>query len=114
MLVVEIQATPDLGLDEALLLHQGGTLGLFLLALSYTAAQDLDLLHHSHGMTGVACSERQLLQKDSLRKPGAWLKARSKIEVQADEGMVPILVVGSVLDGQDVEGDHNTVNRYQH
>ena len=61
-------------------------------------------------MAGVACPERQLLQEHSLRKPRARLKALSKIEVQADEGMVPVLIVGSVLDGQNVEGDHNTID----
>lgn len=96
------------------MLHQGGTFSLFLLPLSYTAAKDLDLLHHPRSMAGVACPERQLLQKDSLRKPGARLKAWSKIEVQADKGMVPVLVVGSILDGQNVEGDHNTVDWHQH
>lgn len=35
-----------LGLDEALLLHEGGALGPLLLALAHTAAQHLDLLDH--------------------------------------------------------------------
>ncbi len=35
-----------LGLNEALLLHEGGALGPLLLALTHTAAQHLDLLDH--------------------------------------------------------------------
>ena len=108
------RATAYLGFDKALLLHKRSSLSLLLLPLSNTAAQDLDLLHHTGSMPGVACPEGKLLQEDSLRETGARLKARAKVEVQANVGMVPILVVGCILDSQDVKGDHDAIDGYKH
>ena len=102
-----------LGFDKPLLLHQCGTLSLFPLPLADIAAQNLDLLYHTHSMAGIAGSEGQLLEEDSVGVAGAGLKARPKIEVEANVCMVAILIVGGILDGQDVEGNHDPIYGHQ-
>jgi len=94
-------------------LHQCGTLSLFPLPLADIAAQNLDLLYHTHSMASIACSEGQLLKEDSIGVTGARLKARPKIEVEANVCMVAILIVGGILDGQDVEGNHDPIYGHQ-
>jgi len=94
-------------------LHQCGTLSLFPLPLADIAAQNLDLLYHTHSMASIACSEGQLLKEDSIGVTGARLKARPKIEVEANVCMVAILIVGGILNGQDVEGNHNPIYGHQ-
>ena len=102
-----------LGFDEALLLHQCGALSLLPLPLANIAAQHLNLLHHPCSMPHVACPEGQLFQEDSSREACAGLKPSPKVEVEPDVSMVAILIVGGVLDGQNVEGNHDTINRHQ-
>lgn len=65
-------------------------------------------------MPRVKGAERELFDEDGIGKSGARLKARSKVEVYANVGVVSILAVGSVLDCQDVEGHHHTIDRQQH
>lgn len=61
-------------------------------------------------MPGVSRAERKLLDEDGVGELGARLEAGPKIEVDADVGVVPILVVGCILDGQDVKGNHDPIN----
>lgn len=65
-------------------------------------------------MASVTCSERQLLEEDSTRKASPRLKARAKVEVEADVCVVTVLIVGGILDGQDVERYHHTIYGHQH
>ena len=65
-------------------------------------------------MPGVSRPERELLNEDGIGKFGAWLKAGAKVEVDADVGVIAILIVGCILDGQDVEGHHDPINGQQH
>lgn len=65
-------------------------------------------------MSAVCGPEGELLQEDGLGKARARLKALPKIEDESDIGVLPFLVVCGIFDGENVEGNHNTVDGHQH
>ena len=61
----------------------------------------------------IATSEGKFFNEDALWEFQPGLVRQSKVEVDADVGVVAILVAGNVLDCEDVEGNQHAVYGYQ-
>lgn len=61
----------------------------------------------------IATSEGKFFNEDTLWEFQPGLVRQSKVEVDADVGVVAILVAGNVLDCEDVEGNQHAVYGYQ-
>ena len=64
-------------------------------------------------MASVTRAVGQLLQEDIIGELCAWLERGPEVEVDADVGVVTVLVVGRVLDRQDVDWHHQAVDGHQ-
>ena len=64
-------------------------------------------------MARVGGAEGELFEANRGRELGARLVARPEVEVEADVGVVAVLVVGGVLERQDVKGHHDAVDGNQ-